>query len=123
MMENLFDCVIYLLATYGLLTLALGAADMIRCRMRGRRPKVRVVVLVQDAEDHIEYIVRNAVKKDFASRALSDKNVIFVDMRSADHTSQLLKKLKENYSGIEILPPEERLRIFDDFDVFSQEKS
>ena len=118
-MENLFDCVIYLLATYGLLTLALGAADMIRCRMRGRRPKVRVVVLVQDAEDHIEYIVRNAVKKDFASRALSDKNVIFVDMRSADHTSQLVKKLEENYSGIEILPPEERLRIFDDFDVFS----
>ncbi|MEN6314958.1 MAG: hypothetical protein ABFD25_12000 [Clostridiaceae bacterium] len=119
MLENMFDCIIYLLATYGLLVLVFGAADMVRCRVRGRRPNVRVVVLVQDAEDHIEYIVRNVVKKNFASKALSDKNIIFVDMNSADHTSQLLKKLKDDFSSIEIIPLDERLRIFDDFRVFS----
>lgn len=122
MFENLFDCIIYLMATYGLLVVVLGAADMIRCRIRGRRPNVRVVVLVQDAEDHIEYIVRNAVKKDFASRALSEKNVIFVDMNSSDRTSLLLKKLKDEFPNIEIVSPDERLRIFDDFCVFSPDE-
>lgn len=121
MLENLLDCIIYLLATYGLVVLSLGAADLVRCRVRGRRPNVSVVLLVQDAEDYIEYIVRNAVKKDFASKAVSDKKVIFVDMNSTDNTSQLLKKLKNDFPSIEILTLNERLRIFDDFGIFSHD--
>ena len=119
MLKSLLECIVYLLATYGLLVLVLGAADMIRCRVRGRRPDVRVVLLVKDAEDHIEYIVRNAVKKDFASKALSDKNMFIVDMDSTDSTNQILKKLQSDFSNIEILPFEDRSMIFDDFYIFS----
>ena len=121
MLKSLLECIIYLLATYGLLILVLGAADMIRCRMKGRRPNTRVVLLVKDSEEHIEYIVRNAVKKDFASKALSDKKIIIVDMNSTDNTTLLLKKLEEDFSSIKILPFEERSRIFDDFSAFSHQ--
>lgn len=119
MLNSLLECIVYLLATYGLLVLVLGATELIRCRIKGRRPNVRIIFLVKDAEEHIEYIIRNAVKKDFASRAFSDKNMIIVDMNSTDHTYQLLEKLQNDFSNIEVLTFKERELIFDDFSIFS----
>lgn len=119
MLYKLLECAVYLLAAYGLLVLVLGAAESIRCRISGHRPKVRVVLLVKDAEEHIEYIIRNAVKKDFVSRVFSDKNMVIVDMNSTDHTYQLLGKLQKDFSNIESLTFEERELIFDDFSIFS----
>lgn len=119
MLTNLPECIIYLLAAYGALVLVLGAIDLIRSKMAANHPKVRVVLLVQNAQDQIEFIVRNVVMKDFASRASSDKKVIFVDMDSSDDTVVLLKKLQQCYPSIEVLQHQDKEVIFRDFQLFS----
>ncbi len=119
MMSSLLECFVCLLAAYGLLVLVLEMAGLIRSRISGLRPKVRVVLLVKDAEEHIEHIIRNAAKKDFAARVLSDRNMTVVDMNSSDHTYQLLEKLQKDFSNIEVLTFEDRTLIFDGFSIFS----
>lgn len=119
MLYDLLLCIVSILAAYGLLALVSGLAESIRCRISGMRPEVRVVVLVQNAEEQIEYIVRNAVKKDIQSKLLSDKKVIFVDMNSEDKTYELLDKLQKNFSSIEALPYQESVHIYDGFTIFS----
>ncbi len=119
MLTNLPECIIYLLAAYGALVLVLGAIDLIRSKMAAGHPKVRVVLLVQNAQDQIEFIVRNVVMKDFVSRTFSDKKVIFVDMDSSDETVVLLKKLQQCYPSIEVLQHQDKEVIFSDFQLFS----
>ena len=119
MLYRLFEYVVCLLAAYGLLMLVLSAAGAIQNRIPGRRPRVRVVLLVKDAEEHIEYIIRSAVKKDIASKALSDRTIAVVDMDSMDHTYMLLEKLQKDFSNIEALTFAERNLIFEDFSIFS----
>ncbi len=103
MFLRVLECVTYILAIYGLIILIYGIAESIRCRIKGRRPNVRVVLLVRDAEEYIEYIVRSAVKNEFAVKALSDKKLTIVDMDSADNTYLLLQKLQKSFPSIEIM--------------------
>lgn len=119
MLAKLPECIIYLLAAYGMLVLLLGAIDLIRCKMAGNRPKVRIVLLVQNVQEQIEFIVRNVVIKDYASKALSDNKVVFVDMDSSDETVELLKKLQQCYPSIEVMPYKDKEEIFSDFQLFS----
>lgn len=119
MLAKLPECIIYLLAAYGILVLLLGAIDLIRCKMVGNRPKVRIVLLVQNAQEQIEFIVRNVVMKDYASKVLSDKKVVFVDMDSLDETVALLKKLQQCYPSIEVVQYKDKENIFSDFQLFS----
>lgn len=119
MFVNLLECVVYLFAAYGMFVMIYGAFDLIRLRIAGRRPEVRVVLLVRNAEDQIEHIVRNAVKKEYASRSLSDKKLTIVDMGSEDHTYQLLKRLQSSFANMEVLSNEEKDRIYEDFSIFS----
>lgn len=119
MLYNLLLCIVSILAAYGLLALISGIAESIRCRISGIRPEVRVVVLVQNAEEQIEYIVGNAVKKDIQAKMLSDRKVVFVDMDSKDKTYELLEKIQKNFSSIEVLPYVDRAHIYDGFNIFS----
>jgi len=119
LLDNLFVCIIYLLAAYGALVLVLGAIDTIRGKKAAGHPKVRVVLLVQNAQEQIEFIVRNVIRKDFASSASSDKKVIFVDMDSSDETVVLLRKLQQCYPAIEVLQHQDKEVIFNDFQLFS----
>jgi hypothetical protein len=113
------DCIIWLLAAYGLLMLVLDAVEMIRRRIPEKYPYVRVVLLVRNAEEHIEQILRNAVKKDLLNRMLSDRNLVVIDMKSEDRTYQLLEKLQRDYSNTDVLTYEEREQIFDEPSIFS----
>lgn len=119
MMFNLLECIIYLLASYGLLMLIMNIFDMLRCRIRGRRPAVRIVLLVKNAEEQIEYIVRNSIRKEYASKVLSDKNIMIVDMNSEDNTYEYLERLEKSFCGIEALQYEDREQIYNGFDTFS----
>ncbi|NLK86715.1 MAG: hypothetical protein GX279_04385 [Clostridiaceae bacterium] len=115
MLIDIIRCIICILAVYGLLGLILGISEMIRCRMTGPRPKVRVVLLVKDAEEQIEYIVRYAIRKEYAAKVLSDKKLVIVDMDSADNTYVLLQKLQKNFPCIEVLKISDSESIFSDF--------
>jgi hypothetical protein len=101
---------------YGLLSLLLGISESICCRMAGPNPMVRAILLVQDAEEQIEYIVRYAVKKEYAAKILSDKKLIIVDMNSSDNTYILLEKLQKNFPSIQVLKISDVDSIFKDFE-------
>lgn len=101
-----------------MLTIILNISEFISCRFAGQRPKVRVVLLVQDAEEQIEYIVRYAVKEEYADRVLSDKKLIIVDMDSTDNTYILLEKLQHNFPSIQVIKMSDMESVFKDF-VFS----
>ncbi len=83
------------------------------------RSGVRMILLVRDAEEQIEYIVRTAVKNDFASRVMSDNSLVIIDMDSSDNTFLLLEKLQKDFSNVEVLKFEDREHIFEDFTIFS----
>lgn len=119
MLAKLPECIIYLLAAYGTLVLVLGAIDLIRSKIAASRPEVRVVLLVQNAQEQIEFIVRNVVMKDYASKVLSDKKVVFIDMDSSDETVALLKKLQQCYPSIDVKQYKDKEDIFSDFQLFS----
>lgn len=115
----LFEFIICLLAAYGLIILVFAAASRLRARDTGKHPGVRVVLLVRNAEEQIEYMIRNAVKYDFTSRVMSDKSLIVVDMDSTDNTALILEKLQKDFSNVEIMKFQDRTLIFDDFPIFS----
>jgi hypothetical protein len=119
MLKSSLEFIACLLAAYGLLSLALGAADAIRVKIAGKRPKVRVVLLVQDAEGQIEYIVRNAIRKKFAPGSFSDKGLTIADMDSTDNTLKILRELADMFPGVEILEYKDKDKIFYGFSSFS----
>lgn len=102
MLYSAVECLTYILAVYGLMMLIFSIAGSIRCRVRGRRPKIRVILLVRDSEEYIEYIVRSAVKREITSKLLFDEKLAVVDADSSDNTYKLLEKLQKTYPGIEI---------------------
>ena len=118
MLLNIIQCLICILAVYGLLTIIHNISEFVSSRLAGHRPKVRVVLLVQDAEEQIEYIVRYVVKQEYADRALSDKKLIIVDMDSTDNTYVLLEKLQNNFPSIQVIRMSDMESVFKDF-VFS----
>jgi len=115
MLLDVLECITYILAVYGLLILVSGIAGLIRCRIKGRRPMVRVVIFVRNAEEQIEYIVRSAVKKEYAAMALSDKKLAVVDMDSSDNTFLLLERLSRNFPSIEIMKADRIDEILNEF--------
>jgi hypothetical protein len=129
----LFELVVSLLAIYGLIMLGFTAAGYMRGRSPGKvhglvsdcinrtpvRPCVRMILLVRDAEEQIEYIVRTAVKNDFASGVLSDNSLVIIDMNSSDNTYLLLEKLQKDFSNVEAVRFEDRELVFDDFTICS----
>lgn len=119
MLESIMKFIACLLAAYGLISLVTAAFDAISARMAGKRPNVRVVLLVQDAENHIEQIVRNVVGKKYATGSFSDKKLVIVDMNSRDNTLGILKELTDAYPGIEVLAYKDKDVIFSGFSTFS----
>ena len=133
MINILFELVVSLLAIYGLIMLGFTAAGHIRRRNPGKvpglfsdcinspsvHPCVRMVLLVRDAEEQIEHIVRTAVKNDFTSCVLSDNSLVIIDMNSSDNTFLLLEKLQKDFSNIEAVRFEDRELVFDDFTICS----
>jgi len=129
----LFELAVCLLAIYGLIMLARTAAVHIHARLPEKVPGpaadsahcppahhgVRMVLLVRDAEEQIEYVVRTAVKNDFASRVMSDHSLVIIDMDSSDNTFLLLEKLQKDFSNITAVRFEDRVLVFDDIAIFS----
>lgn len=114
-MNNIIQCVIYVFAIYGVISLFFGAAELIRYKAAGRLPDVKAILLVRNAQEHVEYIVRYAVRKDIASKLYSDRKLVIVDMNSDDDTPVILEKLQKDYSNIEVLSYDERELVFKDF--------
>ena len=116
MMNWLVECLVWFLAAYGLFALLQGVAGLIRARISGLYSGVRLVLLVKNAEEYIEYIIRSTAKRNFMDRFIFNQKMAVIDMNSTDHTYQLLERLKNDFPHIEVLAFSERNAAFGNTD-------
>jgi hypothetical protein len=114
----MFDSVLFgficLLAVYGGFSILFGIIEERRFRPAIKSNNVRVAIIVKDAEENIEAIVRNAFSYDFQGRALSAHNIAVVDLGSSDDTLRILGKMGSNNQCIDIYTVEDKCKVFSD---------
>jgi len=111
----LLKFLIYLLAAYGGITLAICLFATFNRRVAEESAKVKLVLIVKDVEEYAEYIVRTAIKGEFASKVMSSNNITLIDMNSSDATNGILSRLKKDFECLEVLNFEEKEKAFDGF--------
>lgn len=103
--------ILSLLAIFGLISLFL---DIIK--LMGRKKyfveKANLVLLVNDQEQSIERLVREAMDSKFVRNIALNGNFIVVDMNSRDDTLKLLRKLENQFPLLEVCSFDERECIF-----------
>ena len=114
MPDTILKFIIYLLAVYGALTLILSILSTIHARTAAVSAKVRMVLVVKDIEEYIEYIIRKIVKNDFLSKIISSNSLTVIDMKSSDETLKVLKKLEMDYECLDVLTLDEKDKLFRD---------
>ncbi len=100
-----------LLAIFGLISLFLDIF-----KLMGRKKyfveKANLVLLVNDQEQNIEGLVRDAMESKFVRNIAINGNFIVLDMNSKDETLKLLKKLENQFPLLEVCSFEDRDCIF-----------
>ncbi len=112
MYDGLLFGFICLLAVYGGLALIIGVLEGVRFGPHSRCENVKLILVVKDAGDNIEWIVRSAFKNDFQGKALSGNSLAVVDMGSSDDTFKILEKLKQEYQYIDIYTIDQKDKAF-----------
>ena len=100
-----------LLAIFGLISLFLDIF-----KLMGRKKyfveKANLVLLVNDQEQNIEGLVRDAMESKFVRNIAINGNFIVLDMNSKDETLRLLKKLENQFPLLEVCSFEDSDCIF-----------
>ena len=113
---NMLDTILFgficLFAVYGALTILLGIAEDIKTRPIGKKDNIRVVLLVKNAGDYVEEVVRSAFRQDFTGKALSACNLAVVDLGSTDDTVKILEKLCLEYQYVDVYTYDEKDKVF-----------
>ncbi len=103
--------ILSLLAIYGLLSLIINIFKMIG-RKKYLVEKANIVLLVNDQEQNIEGMVREAMESKFVRNIAINGSFIIVDMDSKDDTLKILKKLENQFPLVEVCSYSERECIF-----------
>ncbi|WP_024832767.1 hypothetical protein [Ruminiclostridium josui] len=74
--------------------------------------KANLVLLVNDQEENIERIIREAMMSRFVRNIAINGSFIVIDMKSKDQTYKILKRLEKQYPLIEVCSFDERESIF-----------
>ena len=103
--------ILSLLAIYGLISLFLNIF-----KLMGRKKyfveKANIVLLVNDQEQNIEGMVREALESKFVRNIAINGSFIIVDMNSKDDTLKILRKLENKFPLVEVCSFDERECIF-----------
>jgi hypothetical protein len=112
MLQVLLDILIYTLAAFGIIVLMVGVLKNIFNRFKVDNPKIRLVLVVKDQEDHIEGVIKSIFTKDILFGTMPGNRLVVLDMGSKDETLTILEKLKKDFEYIDILRVEEKEKIF-----------
>lgn len=117
MWKIILQILVYLLAVYGALALSFIVFNSISQRTKPERFKLKLVLLVKDREDSIEWVVRNVFSGSTLRKTMSENKFTVLDMGSTDETWKILNKLKGDYEQMELLNIGEKEKIFEGFDI------
>jgi len=120
MLKAIFEFTVYLFALYGAVILILGTVGSV-CRSKScDNLKIRMVLVVKNAENVIEGIVRNVFLGGVLGIVMSQGRLTIIDMGSTDSTQEILNKLKNDYEVLDVLGTDEKEKVFT---AFSQEQN
>lgn len=111
----IYDVLIYLLAVYGALTLIFSIASSVYYRTKTENRNVKLVLVVKNKQDIIEYFVGCIFKGSILKKVIPGGKLTVLDMGSSDETRGILDKLKRDYEYIDIIKEEEKEKIFQGF--------
>lgn len=103
--------ILSLFAVYGFICLLLTIFKLIG-RKKYFVEKANLVLLVNDQEQSIEGMVREAMESKFVRNIAINGSFIIVDMGSKDDTLKILRKLENQFPLVEVCSFDERNCIF-----------
>jgi hypothetical protein len=103
---------ICLFAVYGLVTFIISFYEGWFRGKGGRYPRIKLVLLVRDVENDLEFAVRSALKSNFIRRFISGGGMTIVDVGSTDGTQGITKQLAKCNDRIECVDFNSREEIF-----------
>ncbi|HEY5586503.1 MAG TPA: hypothetical protein VIK78_18675 [Ruminiclostridium sp.] len=103
--------ILSLLAIYGLICLFLNIFKIIG-KKKYFVETANIVLLVNDQEQNIEGIVREAMDSKFVRNIAINGSFVIIDMNSEDDTLKILRKLEMQFPLIEVCSFDEKESIF-----------
>lgn len=110
-MNDLTYIILALLSIYGLISLFRNVFKLLENK-KYYVEKANLVLLVNDQEENIERMVREAMESKFVRNIAINGSFIVIDMKSKDQTYKILKRLEAQYPLVEVCSFDERESIF-----------
>jgi hypothetical protein len=110
-MSDIGYILLALLSVYGLVSIFLNIFRLVGNK-KYYVDEANLVLLVNDQEENIERMVREAMESRFVRNISLNGSFIIIDMKSKDDTYKILKRLEKQYPLIEVCTFEERESIF-----------
>ena len=115
MLEFLFNTIFWTLAFYGLFELIKNII-YISTYTKFKTDGIYLILAVKNQEDRLEGFLRSMVFKILYGKEEYIKNIIVADLKSADKTKEIAKKLEKDYEMIKVLNWKECKEIIDNVD-------
>lgn len=112
-MELWLSALVTFFAAYGLLVFAAGLLQYLKGwpARKGQAPFVSLLLIVKNQETVIEGIIQDIIALGYLGRRGGpDFEVVAVDDRSTDHTSEILERLAGRYPSLKVVRMAEVVR-------------
>lgn len=116
MSENIFEFIMVILATYGLITVIYDLILTIKNKSKYKNSMIKLVLIVKNQGDTIEGVLRNVLPRNFIRKLMPGGKLTILDMGSKDDTLEILQKLEIDYPCLEVLKQSEKEAIFNSFE-------
>ena len=116
MSEKIFEFIMVILATYGLITVIYDLILTIKNKSKYKNSMIKLVLIVKNQGDTIEGVLRNVLPRNFIRKLMPGGKLTILDMGSKDDTLEILQKLEIDYPCLEVLKQGEKEAIFNSFE-------
>ncbi|NLD48830.1 MAG: hypothetical protein GX660_16830 [Clostridiaceae bacterium] len=116
MLRSIFEILLCILASYGLISLVYDMVLSIRNKINYDNSMARLVLIVKNQGEVIEGVLRNALSRDFLRKLMPEGRLTILDMGSKDDTLDILRKLEVDFECIEVLKRNEMEALLKRFD-------
>lgn len=106
MLDFIGDCILWILALYGLIDIFKIVKNLIKCK-KFESKDIFIIIATKNQEHKIEFYFRSIVFKMLYGKEENIKNIIVTDLNSDDNTKAILEKLSEDYQEIRFIDWEE----------------